>query len=83
MPDGTPFSIPEDTDPPAPLELTGSERGATVFLAMPLRQQGAFETGGDRREDAGTRFRRASCTTRRTPIAAVSPMRRWRSGAPA
>ena len=60
MPDGTPFSIPDDTDPPPPLELTGSERNATVFLAMPLRQQGAFETGGDRREDAGTRYRRAS-----------------------
>ncbi len=59
MPDGTPFSIPDDTDPPAPLELTGSERGATVYLAMPLRQQGAFETGGDRREEAGTRYRRA------------------------
>lgn len=60
MPDGTPFSIPDDTDPPPPLELAGSERNATVFLAMPLRQQGAFETGSDRREDAGTRYRRAS-----------------------
>jgi type VI secretion system protein ImpJ len=58
MPDGTPFSIPDETDPPPPLELTGSERGATIYLAMPLRQQGAFETGIDRREDAGTRYRR-------------------------
>jgi type VI secretion system protein ImpJ len=39
--------------------LTGNERGATVYLAMPLRQQGASETGGDKREDAGTRYRRA------------------------
>jgi type VI secretion system protein ImpJ len=59
MPDGTPFSIPDETDPPPPLELTGGERGATVFLALPLRQQGAFETGTDRREDAGTRYRRS------------------------
>ncbi len=59
MPDGTPFSIPENTDHPAALELTGSERGATIYLAIPLRQQGAFETGEDRREDAGTRHRRS------------------------
>ncbi len=66
MPDGTPFSIPDDADPPPPLELTGSERGATVYLAMPLRQQGAFETGSERREDAGTRYRR---TQREAPDA--------------
>ena len=59
MPDGTAFSIPDDSDAPPPLELTGSERGATICLAMPLRQQGAFETGSERREDAGTRYRRS------------------------
>ena len=58
MPDGTPFSIPDDADHPPPLELTGSERGATVYLALPLRQQGASETGTIRREDAGTRYLR-------------------------
>ena len=60
MPDGTPFSIPDEADHPPPLELTGSERGATVYLAMPHRQQGAFEIGGDRREEAGTRSRRTT-----------------------
>ncbi len=60
MPDGTAFSIPEDADHPPPLELAAGVRGATVFLALPLRQQGASETGGERREDAGTRYRRAS-----------------------
>ena len=59
MPDGTPFSIPDTADHPPPLELTGSERGATIYLAMPLRQPGGFETGTDRREDAGTRHRRS------------------------
>jgi type VI secretion system protein ImpJ len=59
MPDGTPFSMPDDTDPPPPLELTGGERGAMVYLALPLHQQGTSETGGDRREEAGTRYRRA------------------------
>ncbi len=60
MPDGTPFAVPDDTDHPVPLELTQNVRGATVFLALPLRQQGASETGGELREDAGTRYRRAS-----------------------
>ena len=60
MPDGTPFAIPGDADHPAPLELTGNERNTTVYLAMPLRQQGAFETGTDRRDDNGTRYRRSS-----------------------
>ncbi len=60
MPDGTGFSIPDDTDPPPPLELTRGDRGVLVYLASPLRQQGAFETGTDRREDTGTRLRRSS-----------------------
>lgn len=60
MPDGTTFSIPEDTDHPPPLELTGNERGTVVYLAMPLRQQGAFETGTERRDDSGTRYRRSA-----------------------
>ncbi len=60
MPDGTAFAIPDDADHPPPLELMAGVRGATVFLALPLRQQGASETGGERREDAGTRYRRIS-----------------------
>ena len=60
MPDGTTFSVPDDTDPPPPLELTRGDRGVLVHLAVPLRQQGAFETGTDRREESGTRQRRAS-----------------------
>jgi len=60
MPDGTPFSIPDDTDHPPPLELTGNERGTVVYLSMPLRQQGAFETGADRRDESGTRHRRST-----------------------
>ncbi len=60
MPDGTTFSVPDDTDPPAPLELTRTDRGALVYLTVPLRQHGAFETGTERREDAGTRLRRSA-----------------------
>ena len=60
MPDGTPFSIPEDADHPPPLELTGNERNTVVYLATPLRQPGAPETGADRRDESGTRLKRAS-----------------------
>ena len=60
MPDGTPFSIPEDADHPPPLELTGTERDSVVYLATPLRQPGAPETGSDRRDDSGTRLKRST-----------------------
>ena len=58
MPDGTTFSVPDDTDPPPPLELTRGDRGLVVYLTVPLRQQGSFETGTERLEDFGTRLRR-------------------------
>jgi type VI secretion system protein ImpJ len=44
LPDGTPFSIPDDTDHPSPLELPETLRNATVYLALPARQPGAVET---------------------------------------
>ncbi len=50
MPDGTPFCIPDDTDPPPPLELTGSERGATGLPRDPAAPAGRVR---DRRRPAG------------------------------
>jgi type VI secretion system protein ImpJ len=41
--DGTPFSIPGETDHPAPLDLPESTRNAVVYLAAPIRQPGAVE----------------------------------------
>ena len=41
--DGTPFSIPGETDHPAPLDLPESTRNALVYLAAPIRQPGAVE----------------------------------------
>ena len=41
--DGTPFSIPGETDHPLPLELPDSTRNAVVYLASPIRQPGAVE----------------------------------------
>ena len=41
--DGTPFSIPSETDHPPPLELPENTRDAVVYLAAPIRQAGAIE----------------------------------------
>jgi type VI secretion system protein ImpJ len=41
--DGTPFSIPGETDHPPPLDLPESARNAIVYLAAPIRQAGAVE----------------------------------------
>ena len=41
--DGTPFSIPSETDHPPPLDLPESTRNAIVYLAAPIRQAGAVE----------------------------------------
>ncbi|MGH8137949.1 MAG: type VI secretion system baseplate subunit TssK [Steroidobacteraceae bacterium] len=57
FPDGTPFSMPDDDSLPAPLELTAQVRDQKVFLAIPLRKEGARES--DRREqvDGIVRYR--------------------------
>jgi type VI secretion system protein ImpJ len=41
--DGTPFSLPGETDHPPPLELPESARNVLVYLALPIRQAGAVE----------------------------------------
>jgi type VI secretion system protein ImpJ len=38
LPDGTPFDIPNQDDPPSPLEVATEVRGARVLLALPLQQ---------------------------------------------
>jgi type VI secretion system protein ImpJ len=47
FPDGTPFTMPDDDPLPVPLELTSQIRDQLVFLALPLRKEGARES--DRR----------------------------------
>jgi len=41
--DGTPFSLPNETDQPPPLDLPETARNAIVYLALPVRQPGAVE----------------------------------------
>ena len=63
FPDGTPFSMPDDDPLPAPLELTELVRDQRVFLAVPLRKEGARES--DRRTQPGAvRYRVQDFETR-------------------
>lgn len=41
--DGTPFSLPGETDQPAPLDLPETTRNAVVYLVLPMRQAGSVE----------------------------------------
>jgi type VI secretion system protein ImpJ len=43
MPDGTPFSLPEDAAPPEPLDIPPDTRDAIVYLTLPARQSGTLE----------------------------------------
>ena len=43
MPDGTPFSIPDELPPPEPLEVPGDARDAIVYFTLPAQQIGAVE----------------------------------------
>lgn len=52
FPDGTPFSMPDDDPLPIPLELTELVRDQRVYLALPLRKEGARES--DRRAQQGS-----------------------------
>ena len=45
--DGTPFSLPGEADHPPPLDLPETARNVLVFLALPIRQDGALEVGDD------------------------------------
>lgn len=42
--DGTPFSIPDDVEPPPPIELPENTRDCIVYLALPITQPGGAET---------------------------------------
>ena len=44
LPDGTPFSIPEDVDPPRPIDVPEGARNTVVYLLLPTRQPGVVET---------------------------------------
>ena len=45
--DGTPFSLPGETDQPVPLDLPETTRNAIVYLVLPMRQAGSVEIAAD------------------------------------
>ena len=51
LPDGTPFNVPGNDDPPAALDVPADVSNAAIFLALPLRRAGGLdvttEVGGD------------------------------------
>lgn len=47
FPDGTPFDIPNELDPPSPLEVTSEISDVVVHLALPERVPGAVEVGNE------------------------------------
>ncbi len=53
LPDGTPFDIPGDHDPPPPLEITAEQKGAQVYLALPLTRPGMKQVRYPEREVTG------------------------------
>lgn len=57
LPDGTPFSIPAQGDPPAPIEVPVEARGQRVLLALPVHRIGVEEIALEGGEDGLTRVR--------------------------
>lgn len=43
LPDGTPFSIPDDIPPPPPLDIPADARDALISLTLPAAQPGAVQ----------------------------------------
>ena len=54
--DGTPFSIPDDTDQPPPYEPAAGLRNTLIHLAVPVHQPGAMETDGRVATDVAVRY---------------------------
>jgi type VI secretion system protein ImpJ len=56
LPDGTPFSIPEDVDPPRPIDVPESARNSVIYLLLPTRQPGVVETAPADQVETVARF---------------------------
>lgn len=56
LPDGTPFSVPDDTDSPRTIDLAETVRKAVVFLLLPTRQAGAVDTAPAEQTETAARF---------------------------
>jgi type VI secretion system protein ImpJ len=66
FPDGTPFRMPEDEPPPAPLDLAQNVRDETVYLALPVRQPSAVEVDRSGAQQGAVRHKVREFETRDT-----------------
>ncbi len=57
FPDGTPFSIPDDDEPPLALEVPESAHDVQVYLSLPLRRAGAPEVDNSGDPEGLARYR--------------------------
>ncbi len=56
LPDGTPFSIPDQDDHPRAVDLPETMRNSQIYLMLPTRQPGAVETAGPEFVETVARF---------------------------
>jgi len=56
LPDGTPFSIPDQDDHPRAIDLPEATRNSIVYLMLPTRQPGAVETASAEHTETVARF---------------------------
>lgn len=56
LPDGTPFSIPQDDLAPSPLAIDDNLRDGVVYLALPLKRAGARDTVDEGEALGGARY---------------------------
>lgn len=56
LPDGTPFNIPHDDEPPISLDITEDVRNKVVYLALPLKRRDATEVETLENEESLARF---------------------------
>src|SRR5882724_76793 len=54
--DGTPFSIPDDLDPPRPIDVPETARNSIIYLLLPTRQPGGVETAPAEQVETVARF---------------------------
>jgi len=64
LPDGTPFSMPDDDPVPPALEVPPQTRDRTAFLALPLRRAGAVEVAAAGDARVVTRYQRGEIEVR-------------------
>lgn len=66
FPDGTPFNIPEDDRPPAPIDLNEQVRECRVYLALPARRFGEREIDAADHREGLARYVQREVETRDT-----------------